>query len=278
MKKIILALLMVIGATTLSAQEKGRFEIHKFDTFKLHVYYTNNVMNDISYIIEGQQAVITLEEPLFKDNIAEYNAYLEKLNKPVTHRIANYHIGGTSEHELIMPEGMPEFVKGPIYSGMMKGFSKKFGDAITVININKVSEVTFGSTQTFAGIPFKFYHGPSSDFPAACLLIGGEVYYTHWTPAIAHANHIQISSPEAIDAELNAAKESLRSKASLFIGGHGGVADADVVKFKINYLKKMKSLFKANKTAEDFVIAMKKAFPNIPGEQDLNVLAKKLYK
>lgn len=37
---------------------------------------------------------------------------------------------------------------------------------------------------------------------SVALIIGGKAYYTHWTPAKAHANRLQVSSSEAIDAEL----------------------------------------------------------------------------
>lgn len=33
---------------------------------------------------------------------------------------------------------------------------------------------------------------------SVALIIGGKAYYTHWTPAKAHANRLQV----AIDAEL----------------------------------------------------------------------------
>ena len=40
----------------------------------------------------------------------------------------------------------------------------------------------------------------------------------------------------------------------------------------------MKRILSENKTAEDFVAAMKKAFPGLPGEAGLEDLAKALYK
>ena len=61
MKKIILTLAaagMVSGA---SAQEKGRFEVHDLGSFKLHVYYTNDALGDASYIVEGRNALVTME-------------------------------------------------------------------------------------------------------------------------------------------------------------------------------------------------------------------------
>lgn len=278
MKKVILTLVvagMVLGA---SAQDKGRFEVHDLDNFKLHVYYTNDVLGNASYIVEGKKALVTMEQPLFKENVAEFDDYLAKLGKPVEQRITDYHVGGTGSHETVMPEGMPEFTKGDVYGGMMQGFAQAFGDALTAMPTGKTSEVSFGTTKTWAGVPFEFRHGATTDFPGASILIGKEVYYTHWAPAKAHMSHLQISSPAAIDAEIAEAEKSLASGAKLFIGGHGGATKADAVEFKIAYLKTMKELLSQNKTAATFVEAMKKTYPNLPGESGLDDLAKALYK
>ncbi len=112
----------------------------------------------------------------------------------------------------------------------------------------------------------------------ASILIGGKVYFTHWAPSKAHASHLQISSPAAIDAEIAEARKSLESGAELFIGGHGGAAEADVVQFKIDYLKKMKEVLGNSRAVQDFVDSMKKAFPGLPGEAGLEDLDKALCK
>ena len=261
---------------TAMAQTKGRFEVHDFSQFKLHVYYTNDALGDASYIVEGDNALVTMEQPLFKDNVAEFDEYLDKLNKPVVQRITDYHVGGTGSHDIVMAEGMPEFTKGEIYGGMMQGFAKTFGDALTAMPTGKATEVAFGTTQTWAGVTLDFRHGATSDFPGASILIGGKVYYTHWAPAKAHANSLQISSPAAIDAEIEEAGQSLASGAELFIGGHGGAAKRDAVEFKITYLKKVKELLASCTTPQAFVEAMKQAYPGLPGENGLGELAKVL--
>ena len=261
---------------TAMAQTKGRFEVHDLSQFKLHVYYTNDALGDASFIVEGDNALVTMEQPLFKDNVAEFDEYLDKLNKPVVQRITDYHVGGTSSHDIVMAEGMPEFTKGEIYGGMMQGFAKTFGDALAAMPTGKATEVAFGTTQTWAGVTFNFRHGATSDFPEASILIGGKVYYTHWAPAKAHANSLQISSPAAIDAEIEEAGQSLASGAELFIGGHGGAAKRDAVEFKITYLKKVKELLASCTTPQAFVETMKQAYPGLPGENGLGELAKVL--
>lgn len=277
MKKVLFILFNLLVITAM-AQTKGRFEVYDLDNYKLHVYYTNDALGDASYIIEGKDALVTMEQPLFKDNVTEFDTYLSKLDKPVEKRITDYHVGGTGKHDVVMAQGMPEFTKGEIYGGMMKGFAQAFGDAMTDMPTGKATEVAFGTTQTWAGVTFEFHHGATSDFPGASILIGGKAYYTHWTPAKAHVSHLQISSLAAIDAEIAEAEKSLASSAELFIGGHGGATKRDAVEFKIAYLKKMKELLAANKSSQDFVDAMKKAYPGLTGEAGLEDLGKALYK
>ena len=277
MRKVLFILLSFLTITVM-AQTKGRFEVYDIDNFKLHVYYTNDALGDASYIVEGKDALVTMEQPLFKDNVVEFDAYLSRLEKPVEKRITDYHVGGTGSHDVVMAEGMPEFTKGEIYGGMMQGFAQAFGDALTDMPTGKTAEVAFGTTQTWAGVAFEFRRGATTDFPGASILIGGKVYYTHWTPVKAHVSHLQVSSPAAIDAEIAEAENSLASGATLFVGGHGGAATRDAVEFKIAYLKKMKELLAENRTAQAFVDAMKDAYPGLPGEAGLEELGKALCK
>lgn len=276
MKKILPALLS-LAALPASAQTCGRFETYQLNGFKLHVYYTNDAMADASYIVEGEQALVTMEQPLFKRNAAEFDAYVAGLDKPVERRIADYHVGSTGDHDVTMAEGMPRFVAGPVYGGMMQGFARTFGDTIVDLPTGKTEEVAFGTTHRWAGVPFTFAPGASSDFPAASILIGGQVYCTHWAPARAHASHLQIASPDAIEAEIAEAEKSLASGAGLFIGSHGGAAKADAVRFKIGYLRTLQRLLAENASPDAFAAAVRNAYPNLPGEEGLPQLAAALY-
>ena len=233
-------------------------------------------MGDASYIIEGQDSLIVMEYPLFKVNAAEFAAYIEKLGKPVEIDVTDYHLGGSDKLPLTMPEGMPAFIEGPIYGGMMKQFASQFGDTMVELPTQKAAEVPFGQTQKWNGVDFDFQHGATSDFPAASIIIGKQVYYTHWTPAEAHVSPLQIGNAAAVDAELAEAKKALASGAKYFIGGHGGLAEKAQVEFKISYLEKVKELLAANKDATAFAEALKTAYPKLPGDAD--ALAQALYK
>ena len=253
----------------------GKFNTYNLEGFKLHVYNSNDVMADASYIIEGEDELVVMEYPLFKDNAEEFNSYIENLGKTIVTDITDYHLGGSDKATLTMPEGMSAFIKGPIYSGMMEGFAKQFGDSMVELPTASTTEVPFGSTQTWAGVDFRFEHGASSDFPGASIIIGGQVYYTHWTPAEAHISPLQVGNASAVDAEIAETQEAIASGCKYFIGGHGGLAEIAQVEFKLEYLTKVKELLSNKSDATSFVSALKAAYPELPGDAD--ALANALY-
>ena len=253
----------------------GAFQCYDLNGFKLHVYNTNDVMGDASYIVEGDNGLVVMEYPLFKVNAEEFADYIAALGKPVVTDITDYHLGGSGQLPLTMPEGMPAFIEGPVYGGMMKSFANQFGDTMVELPTQPAAEVPFGETRNWAGVDFDFQHGAASDFPGASIIIGKQVYYTHWTPAEAHVSTLQVANAAAVDAELAEAQKSLESGAKYFIGGHGGLAEKAQVEFKIAYLTKVKELLAANKDAATFAEALKAAYPKLPGDAD--ALSQALY-
>lgn len=278
MKRTSLFLLALLTAATGASQTRGRFETYDFGTFRLHAYYTNDVMADVSYIVEGPQTAVTMEPPLFKENAAEFDAYLAALGKPVEREIADYHVSSMGDRPVVMAEGMHGFSRGERYGGMMRHFARTFGDAMVRIPEIDPEEASFDSAYRWAQVTFRFLHGASSDFPAASILIGDKVYYTHWAPVRTHMSHLQLSSRAAVEAEKTEAERSLRSEAELFIGGHGGAATAEEVAFRIAYLQRIERLLSEHDTAEAFAEALRRSFPDLPGEEEVAQLAETLYR
>ena len=264
--------------TAMSTQKEtvGQFQALQLDGFKLHVYNSGDVMSDCSFIIEGNDGLVVMEYPLFKVNAAEFAEYIKGLNKPVVTDITDYHLGGSDQLPIVMPEGMPGFIEGPIYGGMMKGFAEQFGETMVDLPTQKASEVAFGSTQQYAGIDFRFEHGASSDFPGAMIVIGGQVCYTHWAFYGAHMSPLQLGSAAAIDAELAATRAALATGAKYYIGGHGGLVEQPAVEARIQYLETLNRLRAEKKDAASFSEALKVAYPDMPG--DIAPLAEALYK
>lgn len=277
MKKLVF-IIAGMAALTAAAQTKGKFEAYNYNGFRLHVYYTNDALDNAGYIVEGRDSLVTLEEPLFKDNAAEFGQYIGGIGKPVATRITDYHLGGTGASPVVMVEGMGKFTKEGAYAGMMDGFRKNFGDAMVNLPTGNVAEVPFGSSQVFAGVSFKFGHGASSDFPAAAILIGNTVCLTHWAPTRSHINSLYAASAEAVDARIAEVKQSLDTGAQLFAGSHGGVVKRADAQYRLKYLQNVRQLLKDKKTAADFAAALKRAYPELKeSEGSVDALAEALY-
>ncbi|MGN0202590.1 MAG: hypothetical protein ACI399_06800 [Candidatus Cryptobacteroides sp.] len=258
--------------------ENRKFEVISLPHAKLHVYNSGDAMADASYIVEGEEGLVTLETPLFKENLKEFEQYLGELGKPVLAELADYHLGGTFDRPLIMAEGMGSFTKEGPYAAMMDSFRETFGDSIVELPKGNVTEVPFGESITLAGIEFAFSHGSDSDFPAAAILIDGTALLTHWAPAKSHLNALQLGSRAAVDAELVLLEAMKASGASYFIGGHGRVAGVEALDFKTGYVEKVKALLSSETDSASFASALVEAFPGLPGEEGVKALAEALYK
>lgn len=277
MKKI-----MVIAAAAamfaMGANAQSSFQSVKENGYTVHVYNSGDVMGDASYIIETDKGLVTMEEPLFKDNATEFTAYVQKLGKPVTARIVDYHEGNTGNNPITQPEGMPKFMHEGVYDGMMKGFQKNFGDKMVSRPTGQPTEVKFGNTITLDGVTYKFNEGPKNDFPAASILIGGKYVLMHWAPAKAHMNALQLGSKAAVAQALDGLKAAEATGAQYVLGAHGGLADKAAIDFRISYLEKIQQLLAKDNDAASFAKDLKTAYPGLSGEEGVDALAQNLYK
>lgn len=278
-------ILTLASATLLSATAfaqtttQGTFEKIQLKNAVLHVYNSNDAMADASFIVEGKDSLVIMETPLFKINEAEFNKYVKDLKKPVAAQVTDYHEGSGHNAPILLAEGMGSFMKGEIYGGMMNGFKQGFGDTmVELADTQKATEIPFGKTVTLAGVTFKFNHGASSDFPAASIIIDNMAYLTHWVPSKTHISNLQVGNRAAIDAEIAETKAELNSGCTVFVGGHGGKGTRQTVEFKKAYLTKAKQLLGKSKSAQEWESAMKKAYPNLPLENNLKALSEALYK
>ena len=92
-------------------KKAGQFQAYELKGFRLHVYNSNDVMADTSFIIEGEKGLVVMEYPLFKVNAAEFGDYIKALGKPIVTDITDYHLGGSDQLPIVMPEGMPAFIE-----------------------------------------------------------------------------------------------------------------------------------------------------------------------
>lgn len=273
---------LIASFVGINAQTSEHMKQYDFDTWKMHVYTSQEAMGEVSTIIEGEKGLVVLEAPSFRKSMVEFNAYRDNLNKPVVKVIANYHVCGLLNYDakdIVMIEGMPEMQNSPMVTGMLKNFDGLFQGAMdTRLKQESTPTIKQESTQKYAGILFEFSQGSQTDFPASSVFIGGKAYYMHFAPFVGHASHLLINSPAAIKETLRVLKAAAKAQATVYFGSHGAPGDLKTVQTEIAYLEKMQAIYKEQKDADRFVIAMKKAFPNYAGAEGLDAVAAALYK
>ncbi len=274
-KTAILALLVALGLYANADVKK-----YDFKDFDVHVYTSSEPMQDVSILVEGKDGLVMIEPQSFYKSIEDFNKYIETLNKPLQKVVANYHAGGLANYDIskvVMIEPMVEFMKSPQAQGMLKHFDKAFKGAMDTRMIEVKNTIPANSKQNWAGVDFIFSSGSTSDFPASSINIGNKAYYMHFSPNKMHPSPFQVTSPKAIEATLVELKNALKSGAEIFVGSHGPAATKNDVIFLIAYFEKLKELKDSNKDVENFVKALKKAYPNLAGSENIEPIAQKLY-
>lgn len=272
-----MSLLPLCGMAQTSSTSDPRFSVKEFDRFKLHSFVPQGEGADPSYIIEGTDSLVTLEQLLMRANGEAYNLYVSQLKKPIAKRIADFHLGNTGDATLTTPEGMPEVFNGEQYQKMMARFAKEYGDAMVALPTGKMETVPFDTTLDFVGIPFKFLHTSTNDFPGADILIGEDVVYSHFTPSKAHIRARSLSGKDGLQSRIDELERVKNTGAVWFIGGHGAPVTVDAIDFELGYLKKVQDLLKTQPDAKAFAEALIEAYPDLDGADNVTGLAEMLY-
>ena len=229
--------------------------------------------------MESESALVLMELPLFKDNFEVFMAYAETLRKKIICVITDYHEGYLPGVESLMPKGVPAFLKGELYTGMMAHFKERFGEKIVELHPQQAREVSFGEAFELGQVRYIFRKGVDLDFPCASIIIGNrQVYYSHWAFRKTHPSPFQINSLQALDAEIMATKAALASGCKVFVGGHGGVSEEGDVAFRLEYLQTVKKLRAKCANAEELQKAIIEKYVDLSGAEGVGDIAKALYK
>ncbi len=282
--QIKLAALAFIVSCAASA-EAAEFDAKKFTTYdlpesRLHVYESGDPMSDVSFIVEGKRKLVVIEQPTFYNAIEEFESYISELKKPVAQVVANYHSGGAAQYpsKIIMtPESMVAFGESPMAKGMISKFTKAFGEAADFRPVTGIKSFALPLTTKLAGVNFEFTATKTAGMPGAVIQIDNDALYTHFAPAKAHANPMQIKSIKSLDAQLEELNFIKSSGAKYIFGSHGAPATQSEVAFQIEYLELIKRLRRECTTADLFAQRLLVAHPYIPGVESIKAVAKALY-
>lgn len=274
---MILLMMALMVTIFVNAQADGKFSTHQMKGYTLHIYNHDGKSGDQSFIVEGPTSLVAIEVPLTKPYGEKFQEYINKLGKPVVATITDYDIGGDFGGELVMVEGMKELMQR---MNMVDRYKQSYGDKMMDLSKwDNATVVNFGGTKVWDGIAYRFEKGPAGFFQASTLVIGNQVGVLHADPSTGHISPREVQNADGIGQAIANDEGLLKSGAKYFISDHGdGLVGKAAVKAHIKYLKKVQAIKAKSKTADEFVAAMKKAFPGRAGEENLAQVAENLYK
>jgi predicted SnoaL-like aldol condensation-catalyzing enzyme len=282
MKIAIATIATALAAVSGFAQPKAMFSTDPFDNFTLHTYASFDAMADVSFIVETDNKLVVIEPQAFKGKVGEFTAYTEKLGKPIEKVLVSFHAAGLKaypdEHKVIT-KPMAAFMKSDKAKGMLGFFDQAFGGAMDTEIVEFDEQIDANTSFIVDGVEYTLEPTSVPGMPGVNISIDSQVYYQHFAPAKnRHASKNQINSKAAIDGALIDALKAKATGYTLLLGAHGtGKAGAEDLDFQIQYLETLRQVAAQAQTADDFMAAVNKAYPDCAGEEDLNGIAAKLY-
>ena len=254
--------------------ESGSVTVYDYGDTKLHAFLTGDALADVAYIVESKDALVGIELPSFTEGLDAWQDYIADLDKPMNDIFLCSHAAGASYIEgmkVYGTEGAKESISAGSAYATTQGLYETFGDDFHGgADIASINTVVSGKV-TVGGIDFNLIdHGESYDLEIPAL----NAVYTHMLGKTSHSILVSLGQ---MDSLLDTLKGYQDAGYDMILTSHGGIEGQDAVTEKIAYVEKTKELAQTNDTAEDFIAAMKEAFPDYSGENYLEMTAGYLY-
>lgn len=254
--------------------EIGEMQVYDFGDYKLHAYITNDAITDVCYIIETDTNLIGIESPSFFDNLSEYADYIEQLGKPMEDLLLPYHPAGAEGLAVVNTYGTQHVLdlleEGGSNQVMIAGFAEAFGDDFDE-TVHEITNVIEPGVQKIGGIEMEITEAVD----------GFDILLPEINCAFIHMMgsdvHNMFTSADQIDAMIAQLTNYQEQGIELILTSHYAPEGMDAVAEKIAYLEKTKELAGECTSSDEFISAMKEAFPNYGGENFMEVTAAALF-
>ena len=280
MRKIIalaLAFALVTASAFAASISTGSMNVTNFDGVKLHAYSTLDNMNDHAYIIETPEGLVLIESSAYREHVNALADYIKSLNKPLVAALLSYHPNGCKSYgdvKVYATEGaLKSWAEGGSVWGLTQSFIAAMGDKVAEDLPESAEIITEGQTLKLAGVDFEILHeSDGEDYGIAIPAINA--VYRHMMGS--HTHNILPAIPY-IEAEIAELKGYQDKGYTLILTSHHAPEGKDAVSAKIAYLEKVLDLARSSKNREEFVNAVKSAFPDYDGENYLGMSAGALF-
>ena len=255
----------------------GKIETFERPGLTVHTYNSVEGMLDGSAIFETEKELVLLEPQSMPESAKELKRYIDGLGKPLAAVIVSYHGAGLAPYKgipIYASKAATEFAGDGRGAALFENFAKGFpGFDPTVIVPDHVLE---GPNASIGGIDFALEYD-DTPAPAPGMIVAvpsAKVVYLHM---LGGDTHSILGSAGHIDAFAEQLRKMKGEGYELILTSHHTPEKPEALDAKIAYLEKTKEILSASKTKEDFVAAMKEAFPDYQGEGYLEMSAANLY-
>lgn len=252
---------------------KGEIDIYDFGRIGMHVYRTNDAMNDISFLFEKDGRAFVLEPPCFKVNLEEFERYIRSLGFKVEGLVTSYHNTGAG-----FVKEAPRYTTRQAEDYGMRGRGKEavanfvntFGDAFDG-SLNPATDYIDGDSDTIAGIRLDI------ERDGECFDIVLPEINAKYIHMLGHDVHSIVSDPAQARADISKLEKCVKGGYDLILTSHYPPEDLKDAKAKIAYLKKLLDIADKSDSPAAFSDEMEKKYPNYTGEHYLGMTSRMLF-
>lgn len=242
----------------------------------IHTYISSEAQQEVSTIFETEKTLVLLEPQSMQKSAIELKNYIRSLQKPLKGIIVSYHGAGLDHFP-----GIPVYASKATIHFMQSGQAAVLYEAQTQISpafdtsIKIPDRELLNKAMMIGDIKFEIFYHDNDAVPGVDLAIPkAKAFYQHM---LGGDSHSVINSPTQIDQILASLIQQKKEKYSLMLSSHHSPETAIAIDQKIIYLEKMKTVISKVINKNDFILAMKTAFPGLKNEQYLDITATTLY-
>lgn len=251
----------------------GTMRIYERGNETLYAYETKDPIDDQVILVKKGNALVSIEAPLFKDNVEELNDYIKSLDISKSYVLLVDHVATKDylpEAKLHSTKEAINALRGGGPKGLFDGFVKAFGDKIQNDLRDDYEEVS-------SGIDFDGIHltvlPKGEEFDV--VIPSFNAVYTHMLGHDVHSIIAADSHADAIIGELNG---FIKSGYELILTSHYVPENIEDVETKIAYVNNIKTIADGSKSKAEFIDKVKKEYPNYSGLNYLDITANSYFK
>lgn len=241
---------------------KGFIEIYDLGGIKLHAYQTNDLMNDVCFILENAENVLIIELPPFHSNAEEFEKYVKELNKNIVGKVFSDHPnGGVSlfnDVKNYASQGTINSMTSGTIRHLNDGFIPSFGADFDE-KLPTITEILTEKSYNIGGFELNIiYHDENIEIELPQI----NSVYTHM---LGHDCHSIVAGEGHANAIIEQLKGYIEKNYTLVLSSHYLPENINDVKTKIDYLEELKNIAKESSNGDEFKERVKAKYPNYSG-------------